>query len=199
MMTKHVVGLTLVAVLCAGSAEAAGGRYGNRQHAQSGRIRQGVASGELTGREAARLRAEQAHNRALARKAGADGTVTAGERARIEHAQDRTSRDIYRQKHDGQDGQPGGPALKGRDARQEGRIDKGVQSGQLTAKEAQFLQRRDQRLDWLTKKLAQGGLTPQERKRLEHERDVLSKQIYHQKHDNQTSEPAPADGGTTTP
>jgi hypothetical protein len=75
-----------------------------REHRQERRIAQGVRSGELTRREAARLQAEQARLRvyeAFARRSG--GELTARERARLQHALNRTSRDIYRQKHDGQD------------------------------------------------------------------------------------------------
>ena len=74
-----------------------------RQQQQQSRIRQGVRSGELTRREAARLAAEQARiqmHEAYARRSG--GALTARERARIERAQNRASRDIYRQKHDAQ-------------------------------------------------------------------------------------------------
>jgi hypothetical protein len=39
-------------------------------------------------------------------KAKADGTVTAQERRRLHKAQNRASRDIYRQKHDAQVAKP---------------------------------------------------------------------------------------------
>jgi hypothetical protein len=74
-----------------------------RQQVQRTRIRQGVASGEVTRVEARRLRAEQRHIRRTERRAEADGTVTSRERARIQRKQNRASRDITRQKHDGQD------------------------------------------------------------------------------------------------
>ena len=75
-----------------------------RQQREQARIRQGVRSGELTRREAARLEAEQARIRAheaYARRSG--GELTALERARLERQLNRASRDIYRQKHDRQD------------------------------------------------------------------------------------------------
>ncbi|HEX8180251.1 MAG TPA: hypothetical protein VF525_11965 [Pyrinomonadaceae bacterium] len=75
-----------------------------RERHQEQRIHQGVRSGELTRRETARLQAEQARIRvaeAFARRSG--GTFTARERARIERAQNRASKDIYQQKHDHQD------------------------------------------------------------------------------------------------
>ena len=73
-----------------------------RQQVQRSRIREGIATGEVTRPEAARLRAEQRHIRRAERRAKADGTVTPKERARLHQKQNRASRDIRRQKHDGQ-------------------------------------------------------------------------------------------------
>jgi hypothetical protein len=73
-----------------------------REHRQQRRIHQGVKSGELTRREAARMERQQARTRRIERRAKADGTVTAKERARLQHRENRTSRRIYRQKHDRQ-------------------------------------------------------------------------------------------------
>lgn len=75
-----------------------------RQQNQRQRIRQGVRSGELTRVEAARLRRREAQiglNEARARRSG--GEFTPRERARIQRQLNRSSRSIYRQKHDAQD------------------------------------------------------------------------------------------------
>ena len=107
-MFKKIATVT-AALLIAGTAfssvaTAAGTpRADQRQENQAGRIRQGVASGELTARETHRLVKGQRHVNRLERGAKADGDVTAAERVRIEKAQDRQSRRIYRQKHDAQD------------------------------------------------------------------------------------------------
>lgn len=71
-----------------------------REHRQQRRINQGVRSGSLSGREAARMERQQARTRRLEAKAKADGKVTRRERARLQHRENRTSRRIYRQKHD---------------------------------------------------------------------------------------------------
>lgn len=73
-----------------------------REARQENRIQQGVKSGELTPREAARLQKGQARVQRMEAKAKADGTVTAKERARIERQQNLQSRRIARQKHDQQ-------------------------------------------------------------------------------------------------
>jgi hypothetical protein len=75
-----------------------------RQREQQQRIREGLRSGELTRREARRLGAEEMRirrNEAFARRSG--GQFTPRERYRIERQLNRSSRDIYRQKHDRQD------------------------------------------------------------------------------------------------
>ena len=73
-----------------------------RQQNQRARIRQGVASGELNRREAARLRGRELGVTAEKRAARADGVVTPGERQDIRRTENSASRAIYRQKHDAQ-------------------------------------------------------------------------------------------------
>lgn len=72
------------------------------QASQRGRIRQGVATGTLTPTEAARLRAREANITATKQAARADGVVTTAERRVVRSEERRTSRAIYRQKHDAQ-------------------------------------------------------------------------------------------------
>ncbi len=100
----------LVAVMISATGLAQGRRYcrnngvNERQRDQQQRIRQGIRSGELTRVEAARLERREAQIRldeAIARRSG--GEFTGRERARIQRELDRSSRDIYRQKHDRQD------------------------------------------------------------------------------------------------
>lgn len=90
-----------VGVMMAAPAEAA--RADRRQVKQQARIVQGVKSGELTKAEATRLGVQHvAINREIRQARADDGRLDAAERARIERKQDKLSRRIYRQKHDGQ-------------------------------------------------------------------------------------------------
>jgi hypothetical protein len=104
---KRTTALTLsagsvLAVLLSAAPAQAAGRIANREARQQNRIAAGVASGQLTPRETARLEGrEAALNRSIARMSR-DGNLSAGERLRIERRQDRISRGIYRQKHDAQ-------------------------------------------------------------------------------------------------
>lgn len=99
-----IASLVVSSLLVAGTAAATEQtpRVDKRQENQAQRIGQGVRSGELTYRETKRLVNGQQHVRKLERRAKADGDVTAAERARLEAANDRQSKRIYRQKHDAQ-------------------------------------------------------------------------------------------------
>lgn len=77
-------------------------RVDQRQVNQEQRIQQGVQSGQLTTQEAARLEKGQARVDRMEDKAKADGTVTAQERKRLQHAENVQSRQIQREKHDRQ-------------------------------------------------------------------------------------------------
>lgn len=77
-------------------------RIDQRQANQQQRIDQGVQSGALTDREAARMERGQDRIQNMEDKAKADGVVTGQERKRITKAQDNQSKRIYRQKHDRQ-------------------------------------------------------------------------------------------------
>ncbi len=83
-------------------AQTATPRVDQRQSNQEARIQQGVQSGSLTPREAARLERGQAKVQALESKAKADGKVTKRERAALAKAQNKESRKIAREKHDKQ-------------------------------------------------------------------------------------------------
>ena len=84
------------------AAQTATPRVDARQANQETRIQQGVASGQLTAKEAAKLEAGQAKVQAKEDKAKADGKVTPKERAKLAKAQDKQSKKIYKQKHDAQ-------------------------------------------------------------------------------------------------
>ncbi len=85
------------------------------------------------------------------------------------------------------------PRVDRRIANQQTRIDKGVASGQLTAKETNRLDKREAKLASNTAAAkADGTLTRAERVKLNREASRNSKVIYKQKHDGQTAAPAAA-------
>ena len=94
--------LTSAALFVASSASA--GPINKRKENQQDRIAQGVKSGQLTARETARLETKESalnqEERDMRKVDG--GKLTGQDRRTINRQQNRLSRDIYRQKHDGQ-------------------------------------------------------------------------------------------------
>jgi hypothetical protein len=71
----------------------------DRMQRQQERINQGVASGQLTPHETARLEAQQAKIQQDEMRARSDGVITAAEKRKLTREQNRASRDIDRKKH----------------------------------------------------------------------------------------------------
>lgn len=83
-------------------AEGKMNRGQKRQMQQQTRIRHGVQNGELNRHETQQLRREQRQNRMMKKQALADGEVSHEERRQLHQAQREASRNIYREKHDGE-------------------------------------------------------------------------------------------------
>jgi len=77
---------------------------GQRQRNQQERIAQGIKSGQLTPRETAHLEGREAaiHKEVHNDRAANGGKLTPAEKAQVNRQENRTSRAIYRQKHDAQ-------------------------------------------------------------------------------------------------
>ena len=83
---------------------------------------------------------------------------------------------------------PSTPRVDKREVQQEKRIQQGVGSGQLTAKETYRLEKEQAAIGKAeTKAKSDGTVTAQERKRLHRMQDRASRDIHHQKHDAQTA------------
>ena len=82
-----------------GAAYAELGWVDDRQATQRERIRDGVASGELTRKEARKLRKQQRRINRMEDRFGADGHYTWREKRRLDRALDKASKRIYRGKH----------------------------------------------------------------------------------------------------
>src|SRR5215471_5494578 len=105
-MKKKLFSATLIfafiGIASVASAQTATPHVTKRQERQQTRIAQGVKSGELTPKETEHLEAREAKIQHDKKEAKADGTVTPKERAKLNREENRTSRAIYRQKHDAQ-------------------------------------------------------------------------------------------------
>ena len=101
-MNPRIVAALFAAAALPVAAQNATPRVDQRQANQEARIQQGVESGQLTGKEAAKLEAGQAKVQAKEDKAKADGVVTQKERAKLAKSQDKQGKKIAKQKHDKQ-------------------------------------------------------------------------------------------------
>lgn len=209
MNRLSLVSLSLIAVLGSAALVATpveARRYGvnQRQHNQQARIYNGINGGSLNRREAARLEKQQfALNRKEQRYRNSGNGLNASERYRLQNQQNQLSQNIYQQKHDNQNfGGYGGVGGNGQRPHNQGnslfdinqtqqnqdkRIYNGIQSGQITQREAQRLDSQQDRFESREAQMrASGnGLTLSERARLDAQQDRLSRSIYNQKHDNQ--------------
>ena len=97
-MAKLAAGVVAVGV----SQVAFAAEVDRREERQEARIQQGIRSGELTPREAARLQAREQsiHNQVAAERAANGGKLTRAERRQVNRRLNRTSRAIAREKHD---------------------------------------------------------------------------------------------------
>lgn len=105
-MKKNVISaaclLALITIASTGFAQTKTPVVKERQENQQKRIAAGVKDGELTAKETEHLEAREAKIQSDKKAAKADGVVTRQERAKLRREQNRTSRAIYRQKHDAQ-------------------------------------------------------------------------------------------------
>ena len=121
-----------------------------------------------------------------------DGTLSPAEKARLAREQNKVSRDIYREKHDAQTGDPNSPSSQRmqadvqRDVNQQRRIEQGVASGELTNREAARLERGQARDNAAQARAgADGSVGPDEQRRLQRQENRQSRRIYREKHDVQ--------------
>lgn len=84
------------------ASAADGSRIDRRQERQDLRTDHGIANDSLTARETQRIERRETAIDNLEDKALSDGELTNTEAAVVNHALNRQSRFIYRQKHDGQ-------------------------------------------------------------------------------------------------
>ncbi len=83
---------------------------------------------------------------------------------------------------------PATPKVDAREVKQDARIQQGVASGQLNAKETYRLEKQQANINRVEANAkADGTVTKGERKHLNHMQNKASKNVHHQKHDAQTA------------
>lgn len=145
-LVQHLVAACLLAAGASAMAQTAAGTV-QRDINQQTRIVDGLQDGSLTTREAARLERDQARVDRVQSQALRDGQLSAAERQRLDHAQDRASQNIYGARHNDATGNPDSASSQRmqvaakRDVLQNRRIENGIQQGQLSNREVAALQR----------------------------------------------------------
>lgn len=180
------------AAFSTGAFAADAGSIVQRDINQQQRIEQGLQSGSLNTREAATLERQQSQLNRLEANALKDGTVTDAEKRRIQRGQNKTSKSIYRQKHDAQTGNPNSASSQRmqadvqRNINQEKRIGQGLKSGELTNKEAARLERGQARVTGAEARAgADGRVGVHEQRGIQKAESIQSRRIREQKHDAQ--------------
>ena len=100
LAAAFLVGTQLTVIACQPAYRGRSYSYSERQERQRDRIADGRDEGDLSKREAARLR-DRSHDIAEDRRdARADGYVDRRERRQLDREQDKLNRNIYQQRHD---------------------------------------------------------------------------------------------------
>ena len=109
---------------------------------QQQRIEQGLQSGQLSTKEAGSLEHQEKHVDNMEARDLKNGSMSAGEQARLNAAQNKVSGDIYADKHNGVTGNPNSASSQRmqsdvqRNVNQQQRIQNGMDKGSLTNREA---------------------------------------------------------------
>jgi hypothetical protein len=158
-----------------------------RKALQQKRIGEGVENGSLTAGEAARIEGQESRLNRQEQRMKADGNFTNAERRQIQKEQNGLSREIYHEKHDAQQQPPVAGRITARDRAQQQRIGEGIENGSLTAGEAARLEKQESNLNRREAKMAASGgkLTAGERNAINRQQNAMSRRIYRQKHDAQ--------------
>jgi hypothetical protein len=161
---------------------------------QQQRIEQGLKSGALSTKEAAKLEKNESKIDKMESRANRDGTLSDAEKARIQRAQNAQSREIDRLKHNEVKGNPTSASSQRmqadvqRNVNQQKRIEQGVQSGALTTHEAANAERGQAHVNAAEARAgANGQVNAGEQRAVQKRENHQSRKIYRQKHDGQVA------------
>jgi hypothetical protein len=156
---------------------------------QQQRIENGLQSGQLSTREAAKLEKGEANIEKMESKAEANGNLGNAEKQRIQRAQNKESQEIYRDTHNAQTGNPNSASSQRmqadvqRNVNQQQRIEQGVQSGQLTNREVGNLEKGQANVDRKEAHAgANGHVSANEQRNIQADENHQSRKIHKEKH-----------------
>ncbi len=158
---------------------------------QQQRIEQGLQSGQLSTREAGSLERQEQHIDKMEARDLKNGSISAGEQARLNAAQNRVSNQIYADKHNGITGNPGSASSQRmqadvqRNVNQQERIQNGMRNGSLTNREAGKLERGQARVSGREANAAANGyVSAREQRGIQRAENRQSARIYRKKHND---------------
>ena len=174
----------------AASAQTTAAATTQRDANQEQRIENGLQNGSITTRENSELQRDEAHVDRLQSKDMANGSLSPAEKAQLNAAQNKTSRDIATAKNNGINGNPlsassqRAQADTQRNINQQTRIANGVKDGSLTHHEASNLERGQSHVDAREARAgANGHVSAGEQRRIVRADNRQSARIHRQRHD----------------
>ncbi len=156
---------------------------------QQQRIEQGLQSGQLSTKEAGSLEHQEKHVDNMEARDLKNGSMSAGEQARLNAAQNKVSGDIYADKHNGVTGNPNSASSQRmqsdvqRNVNQQQRIQNGMDKGSLTSREAGSLERGQARVNGREANAAANGhVGAAEQRGIQRSENRQSRRVYRKKH-----------------
>lgn len=195
MKLKPIVAIVALA-LCGAAQARDGADFVQRNANQQNRIAQGLSAGDLTVEEASRLERNEAQlQREQARALRFGNRLSPAEQARLADATREASRDIRRDRHDGErahrysrrDARSAErlEAAVRRSANQQERIVRGLESGELTHREVARLIEGQARISMAqADAAADGRVTPGEEQRLRDLQHRESRRVFARNHND---------------
>ena len=191
-MQRHlIIAALLAAATTAGFAQTAASTV-QRDVNQEKRIEQGLQNGTITTREAALLQRDESKVDKMQAQALKDGKLSDAERAKLNAAQNKTSRDIATAEHNGVNGNPLSASSQRmqadvqRNINQQQRVENGIKNGSLTNHEVSKLERGQAKVDKREYVAARDGhVSAKEQARIQRAENRQSKRIHHEKTDAQ--------------
>jgi len=162
-----------------------------RNMSQEQRIERGLRTGELSTQQAGMLEREQRQIDRMEARDLKDGSISAGEQAKLAAAEKKASQDIYQLKHDATLANPKTASDERmqadvqRDVNEQRRIQRGIDTGALTDREASALERGQARIDRdEAGAAANGQVTTHEQNRIQDAEHRQSNRIFNKKHND---------------
>jgi hypothetical protein len=192
MKTTKLFAVLLSGLFASAAFAQTAGTEVQRDVNQQQRIENGLKSGQLSTREAAKLEHEEKNVDRAQANAMRDGKLSGAEKAHIDAMQNKVSNDIHAAKTNDVVGNPNSASSRRmqadvqRNVNQQQRIENGVKSGELTKHETAKLEAGQAKVDGKEYQAGKDGHVGRaEQRNIQHAENKQSRRIYKEKHDAQ--------------